>query len=70
MSWLGKQEQFQSQVLESRSILESRDGYSLERLLRNLSGFVLLTPFALVALVAMGRDDRDRDARWAIAIWT
>jgi dolichyl-diphosphooligosaccharide--protein glycosyltransferase len=66
--WLGKQEQFQSQVLESKGILQGADGPSVARLVRNLSGFGLLLPITLAALVWYGR--RDFGARALVAVFS
>jgi dolichyl-diphosphooligosaccharide--protein glycosyltransferase len=53
--WLGKQEQFQSHVAESKGILQVAGGLSARHLLRNLSGFVLLLPISLAALLWQAR---------------
>ena len=68
--WLGKQEQFQSHVIESRGILIRSDGPSLDLLLRNLSLFGLLLPVSLAAFVWTSRARADWDARLLAAIWS
>ncbi|MEE2665206.1 MAG: STT3 domain-containing protein [Myxococcota bacterium] len=70
LRWLGKQEQFQSQVTESKGILQAVGGLSAARLLRNLSGFGLLLPITLAALLWRARSRRDFALRLLVAIWS
>ena len=70
LRWLGKQEQFQSQVTESKGILQEPNGLSARRLLRNLSGFGLLLPLSLAALLLRARTQRDFAPRLLVAIWS
>lgn len=68
--WLGKQETFQSRVIESRGMLDTRVGTSTWLLQRNLSVFALLLPLMAVALLWQARREPDRDARWLVALWS
>ena len=68
--WLGKEERFQSQVMESKGLLATREGWSTWQLRRNLSGFGLLLPLSLAALLWRSRGRPDRDARTLAALWS
>jgi len=68
--WLGKQETFQSRVMESKGLLDTRPGGSTWLLRRNLSGFGLLLPASLGALLWRSRGRPDRDARRLAALWS
>ena len=67
--WLSRQEGFQSHVTESLPLLEQRGHFTLERLLRNLSGFGLLLPVTLTALVWRSRRRADFGARLLLAVF-
>ena len=67
--WLAKQEQFQTQVSESRPLLTTEGRLDLSVATSRLSYFVFCFPLPLVVLAFAVRRDRERAALWLLLAW-